>query len=70
MRSGFIEQQARKKSPDNERLFNSLCYLLPNGDNHLFADAEAGEDGVEDFLGGDGACYCGEVVYGFAQVVG
>lgn len=44
--------------------YNSLCI------NVLFPDAEAGEDGVEDFLGGDGACYCGEVVFGFAQVVG
>lgn len=32
----------------------------------LLSDAELGEDGVEDFGGGDCACYCGEVGNGFA----
>ena len=35
-----------------------------------FADAEVGEDGLEDFGGGDGAGDGGEVVDGFAEVLG
>lgn len=33
------------------------------------ADAEVGEDGGEDFGGGDGTGYGGEVVDGFAKVL-
>lgn len=54
-------------------ILRKLClyYIRVVRENRIsFSDAEAGEDGVEDFLGGDGACYCGEVVFGFAQVVG
>ena len=36
----------------------------------LFADAEAGEDGVEEVGGGDGAGDGAEVVEGFADVLG
>ena len=37
--------------------------------NKSFPDAEAGEDGGEDFGGGDFAGDCGEVVEGFADVL-
>lgn len=43
---------------------NSLCV------NKLFSDAEAGEDGLEDFGGGDGAGDGAEVVDDFAEVLG
>lgn len=43
---------------------NSLCI------NELFTDAEAGEDGVEEGVGGYGAGDCAEVVQGFAYVLG
>lgn len=36
----------------------------------LFADAEAGEDGCEDVVGGDGAGDFAEVVERFAYVLG
>ena len=35
----------------------------------LFADAEAGEDGAEDLVGGDFACDFAEVVHTFAYVL-
>lgn len=36
----------------------------------LLSDAETGEDGCEDFRGGDGAGDGGEMVEGFAEVLG
>ena len=36
----------------------------------LLSDAEAGEDGVEEGVGGYGAGDCAEVVQGFAYVLG
>ena len=44
--------------------------MLIVGNHHLRADAEAGEDGGEDVGGGDGAGDGGEVVEGFADVLG
>ena len=44
--------------------------MLIVGDHHLFADAEAGEDGGEDVWGGDGAGDGGEVVDGFTDILG
>lgn len=44
--------------------------MAPIVTNRLLADAEAGEDGLEDFGGGDGAGDGGEVVEGFAQELG
>ena len=55
MKSGYIAVSARKKPPDNERLFNVLHQMTPVVTNRLLADAEAGEDGVEEGVGGDGA---------------
>ena len=66
----LLSSKHEKKSPGNERLFNSLCHLSPNGDNHLFSDAEVLEDGGEEVGGGDGAGDGGEVVDGFAEVLG
>ena len=43
---------------------NSLCI------NELFTDAEAGEDGLEDFGGAYGAGDGGKVVDGLAEVLG
>ena len=40
-----------------------MCYSV------LFADAEAGEDGGEDVLGGDVAGDFAEVVEGFANIL-
>lgn len=48
----------------NYRHCISLCI------NELFTDAEAGEDGCDDFRRGDGAGDGGEVVEGFAEVLG
>lgn len=42
MKSGYIEQEERKKSPCKERLVNSLCHLSPNGDIGLFAKKKVG----------------------------
>lgn len=44
--------------------------MAPVVTNRLLADAEAGEDGLEDFGGGDGAGDGGEVMEGFAQELG
>ena len=70
MKSGYIAVWARKKPPDNERLFNVLHQMTPVVTNRLLADAEAGEDGLEDVGGGDGAGDFAEVVEGFAYVLG
>lgn len=70
MKSGYIAVAVRKKSPDNERLFNILHQIASVVTNRLLADAEAGEDGGEDFVGGDGAGDFAEVVEGFADVLG
>ena len=43
--------------------YNALCA------NELFADAEAGEDGCQDFWGGDLAGDFAEVVECFAEVL-
>ena len=44
--------------------------MLIVGNHHLFADAEAGEDGGEEVGGGDSAGDEAEVVKGFADVLG
>ncbi len=44
--------------------------MAPVVTNRLFSDAEAGEDGLEDFGGGDGAGDGAEVVDDFAEVLG
>lgn len=41
MKSGYKEVWARKKPPDNERLFNVLHRMAPVITNRLFPDAEA-----------------------------
>ena len=41
MKSGYIAVKARKKPPDNERLFNVLRQMAPVVTNRLLADAEA-----------------------------
>lgn len=41
MKSGYKEVWTRKKSPDNERLFNVLHQMAPVVTNRLLADAEA-----------------------------
>ena len=42
-----------------------FCIII----DYLFSDAEAGEDGGEDVVGGDGAGDGAEVVEGFADVL-
>lgn len=59
MKSGYIAVKARKKPPDNERLFNVLRQMAPVVTNRLLADAETREYGGEDGGGGDGAGYGG-----------
>lgn len=59
MKSGYIAIKARKKPPDNERLFNVLRQMAPVVTYRLLADAEAREYGGEDGGGGDGAGYGG-----------
>lgn len=54
-------------------ILRKLClyYIRVVRENRIsFSDAEAGEDGCEDFRGGDGAGDGGEVVEGFAEVLG
>lgn len=70
MKSGYIAVLVRKKPPDNERLFNILHQMAPVITNRLLADAEFLEDGLEEVGGGDGAGDGGEVVDGFAEVLG
>ena len=44
--------------------------MLIVGNHHLFADAKAFEDGMEDFIGGDGAAGdFGKVEEGGAEVL-
>lgn len=40
MKSGYIAVKARKKPPDNERLFNVLRQMAPVVTYRLLADAE------------------------------
>lgn len=40
MKSGYIAVKARKKPPDNERLFNVLHQIAPIVTKRLLADAE------------------------------
>jgi len=53
-------------------ILRKLClyYIRVVRENRIsFSDAEAGEDGCEDFWGGYGAGYGAEVVDGFAEVL-
>ena len=43
--------------------------MLIVGNYYLFADAEAGEDGAEDFVGCDFAGYFSEIVHAFTDVL-
>lgn len=40
MKSVYMAVKARKKSPDNERLFNVLHQIAPVVTNRLLSDAE------------------------------
>lgn len=54
-------------------ILRKLClyYIRVVRENRIsFSDAEAGEDGVEEGVGGYGAGDCAEVVQGFAYVLG
>lgn len=54
-------------------ILHKLClyYIRVVRENHIsFSDAEGGEDGVEEVVGGDGAGYGAEVVEGFPYVLG
>ena len=70
MKSGYIAVKARKKPPDNERLFNVLRQMAPVVTNRLLADAEILEYGLEDLRCGDFAGDGGEVMDGLAEVFG
>ena len=43
--------------------------MLTVGNHPLFADAEAEEDGAEDFVGCDFAGYFSEIVHAFTDVL-
>ena len=59
-------ESVKMKKATKTVAFRQLAIYCNIVDNQLLTDAEAGEDGVEDFLGGDGACNGSNVVYGKA----
>ncbi len=59
-----------RKGVQNERLDTNSNYCYQSLTARLLADAEVGEDVVEEGVGGDGAGDGAEVVEGLADVLG
>ena len=70
MKSGYIAVKARKKPPDNERLFNVLHQIAPIVTKRLLADAEILKYVLEELRSGDFAGDGSEMADCFAQVLG
>ena len=59
----------KTKVVDIQRLYSKWLWLVMTVYKPSFADAEAGEDGAEDFVGCDFAGYFSEVVHAFSDVL-
>ena len=59
----------KTKVADIQRLYSKWLWLVTVVYKPLLADAEAGEDGTEEFVGGDFAGDFSEVVHAFADVL-
>ena len=57
------------KVADIQRLYSKWLWLVMVVYKPSFADAEAGEDGSEEFVGGDFSGDFSEVVHAFADVL-